>query len=137
MLPLGQYSRRIAPTTAMATTSKATIKKCTTFPGRFDGHGNAPVLYHDRWCIHHHTADDVICVRPCSVMALCPPAPLSIFGLSPLSTALSSLLSFVDVLMDGTGRMCTLHLILNPDSQWHSTSSRHHQCPPLPHDHAN
>ena len=43
MLPLGKYSCCIAPEAIRAIANKATIKKCTTFPSRFDGHGNAPV----------------------------------------------------------------------------------------------
>ena len=36
----------IVPAATRATANKATIKKCTTYPGHFDGHGDAPVQYH-------------------------------------------------------------------------------------------
>jgi hypothetical protein len=46
MLPSGNYSLCIAKVAAMATTNITTIKKCISFAGHFDGHGNAPVQYH-------------------------------------------------------------------------------------------
>jgi hypothetical protein len=46
MLPLGDYSLRIAPAAAMATINTTTMQKCTLFAGRFDGHRNAVVLSH-------------------------------------------------------------------------------------------
>jgi hypothetical protein len=47
-LPLGDYSRRIAPVAAGATTNKTTMKKCSNFAGHFDSCSGVPVPY----CMH-------------------------------------------------------------------------------------
>jgi hypothetical protein len=54
MLPLGNYSLRIAPAAARATAIKTMTKKLTSFAGRFDGRGSAPVQYRT-----HHPMEEV------------------------------------------------------------------------------
>jgi hypothetical protein len=46
MLPLDDYSLRIAPAAARATGKQTTINKYTKSGGCFDGHGDAPVRNH-------------------------------------------------------------------------------------------
>jgi hypothetical protein len=43
MPPLVNYLLRVALTAARVTGKQMTMKKCTYFAGRFDGHGNAPI----------------------------------------------------------------------------------------------
>jgi hypothetical protein len=45
MPPLGDYSLRIAPAAALATSKQTTINKYTKRNGHFDGRGSAPVQY--------------------------------------------------------------------------------------------
>jgi hypothetical protein len=45
MLPLGNYSLRIASGAARATANETKIKTYTYFAGHFEGRGDAPVHY--------------------------------------------------------------------------------------------